>query len=323
MAKHLLFSLAVLATLLASGVAYTQSYPSKPVRYIVPYPPGGSPDMIGRVLSEQLSRKWGQQLVVDNRAGASGTVGAAVAAKAPADGYTLFQCNIASNAIAASLYAKLQYDPRRDFAPVTRIGTAPNAIVVHPSLPVKTIAEFIVYAKANPGKLTYGTSGIGSSGHLATELLRTMTAINIVHVPYKGAAQVLADLLGGQIMVNVSNVPALVSPAQAGRVRALAVTGAKRSAQLPGVPTMVESGYPDFDVTSWYGVCAPAGTPSAILDKLHTDFSAVLALPEVNQRLTEMVVDVAPTSRAEFDAFIRFETNRWETVAKNAGIQPQ
>jgi len=310
-------------SLFASTVTFAQGYPTKPIRWVVPYPPGGSPDMVARLLTEHLSRGWGQQVMVDNRAGASGTVGAAVAARAPSDGYTLFQCNIASNALASSLYAKLQYDPKRDFAPITRIGTAPNVIVVHPSLPTATIAEFMAYAKANPGKLTYGSSGIGSSGHLAMELLRTMTGINLVHVPYKGISQALADLLGGQVMINISSIPAFVSPARAGRVRALAVTGPKRSPQLPAVPTMVESGFPDFDVTSWYGVCAPAGTPRTVLDTVHAAVTGVLMKPDVRQRLIEMVVDVAPTSREEFETFIRAETTRWEMVSKNAGIVPQ
>jgi tripartite-type tricarboxylate transporter receptor subunit TctC len=324
-ANHSFLKLAAVAfaLFLAPGVAVAQAYPSKPVHYVVPYPVGGSPDMTGRLLAEHLSRMWGQQVVVDNRAGAGGTLGATVAAKAAPDGYTLFQCNIASNAIASSLYEKLQYDPRRDFAPITRIGTTPNGIIVHPSLPTASVAEFIAYAKANPGKLSYGTSGVGSSGHLAMELLKTLTRIDVVHVAYKGAAPALVDLLGGQIMVNVSNVPALISPVKAGRVRALAVTGAKRSAQLPAVPTMIESGIADFDVTSWYGVCAPAGTPRTILEKLHADITRVLMAPEVNRRLTDMVIDVAPTSREDFGAFMRAETSRWERVAKNAGIVPQ
>jgi tripartite-type tricarboxylate transporter receptor subunit TctC len=266
---------------------------------------------------------WGQQVVVDNRSGAGGTVAAAIGARAAPDGYTLFQCNIASNAIAASLYAKLPYDPLRDFAPISRIGTTSSALIVHPSMPVSSVAEFIVYARANPGKVSYGSSGAGSSPHLAMELFKSMTGIDVVHIAYKGAAPALADLIGGQVPVSISNIPALLSPVQSGRVRALAVTGARRVSQMPSVPTMTESGLTGFEVTSWYGVCAPAGTAAPVLDKLHADLTRVLQTPDVQQRLNDMVVDVAPTSREDFAAFIRAETLRWAQVVKDAGLMPQ
>jgi tripartite-type tricarboxylate transporter receptor subunit TctC len=298
-------------------------YPVRPVRYIVPFPAGGSPDIVGRLLSDRLGRMWGQQVVVDNRSGAGGTIAAAIGARAAPDGYTLFQCNIASNAIAASLYAKLPYDPLRDFAPISRIGTTSSALIVHPSMPVSSVAEFIVYARANPGKVSYGSSGAGSSPHLAMELFKTMTGIDVVHIAYKGAAPALADLIGGQVPVSISNIPALLSPVQSGRVRALAVTGAKRVSQLPSVPTMSESGLTGYEVTSWYGVCAPAGTPAPVLGKLHADLTRVLQTPDVQQRLNDMVVDVAPTSREDFAAFILAETRRWAQVVKDAGLVQQ
>ena len=300
-----------------------QTYPAKPVRYVVPFPAGASPDLVARTITERLSKLWGQQVIVDNRSGAGGTVGAQFAAKSAADGYTLFQCNIASSAIAEALYAKLGYDHQRDFAPLTRIGTTPNALVVHPSMPARNIKEYVAYAKANPGKLSYGSSGAGTSPQLAMEWLKLLAKVDILHVSYKGAPQAISDVIGGQIPSGMTNVPLVLPTIQAGRLRGLAVTGSKRVSQLPSVPTMLESGYPGYVVTSWYGVCTNAGTPSSVLDKLHGDLTAVLRAPEVQQRLGEMMVDVAPTSRDEFAQFIRSESARWAQVIKAAGIAQQ
>lgn len=316
-------AVAALSLLWCPILSNAQPYPAKPVRYIVPFPAAASPDLVGRLLADRLGRMWGQQVVVDNRSGAGGTVGAGIAARATPDGYTLFQCNIASNAIAASLYAKLTYDPQRDFAPITRIGTTASVLIVHPSLPVTTVAELITYAKANPGKLSYGSSAAGTSPHLGMELFKTMAKVNIVHIAYKGAPQALADLVGGQIPVSISNLPAYLPPIQAGRARALAVTSLKRASQLPSVPTMDESGLKGFQVTSWYGVCAPAATPAAVLDKLHADLSKVLLAADVQQRMDDMVIVAAPTSREEFATFIRDETRRWAQVVKDAGLTQQ
>jgi tripartite-type tricarboxylate transporter receptor subunit TctC len=303
--------------------ASAQSFPVKPVRYVVPFPAAGSPDIVARLITERLSRMWGQQVVVDNRSGAGGTLGAAIAAKAPADGYTLFQCNIASSAIAESLYANMPYNHQRDFAPISLIGKTPNVLVVHPSMPARTVKEFIAYAKANPGRLSYGTSAAGSSQHLAMELLKLTAKIDVVHVAYKGAPQALSDVIGGQIPSSVQSAPGVLSAIQGGRVRALAVTSLTRISQLPSVPTMIESGVPDYVVTSWYGMCAPAGTPQPILEKLHTDLTRTLQAPDVQQRLNDLVIEVAPTSRDEFTAFIRSEIARWAQVVKDAGIAPQ
>lgn len=300
--------------------AWAQNYPAKPVRYVVPFPAGASPDIIARVLTERLSRVWGQQVLVDNRSGAGGTVGAAFAAKAPADGYTLFQCNIASSAIAESLYAKMPYDHQRDFAPISRIGLTASVLVVHPSLPVRSVKEFIAYARAHPGKLSYGTSAAGTSPQLVMELLKLTAKIDVVHIAYKGAPQALIDTIGGQIPVSMQTAPGVLSAIQAQRVRALAVTSIKRIAQLPEVPTMNETALPGFEVNSWYGLCAPIGTPAPILDKIHTDFTAVLHTPEIQQRLKDQVVEVAPTSPQEFAQFIRAEATRWARVIKAANI---
>jgi tripartite-type tricarboxylate transporter receptor subunit TctC len=314
--------LAAAIALLWSSPALTQTYPAKPVRYVVPFPAGGSPDMVARLLSERLNRIWGQPMVVENRSGAGGTVGAAVVAKATPDGYTLFQCNIASNAIAYSLYAKLQYEAR-EFVPITLIGTTQSAIVVHPSLPAASIAEFISYAKANPGKLSYGSSGVGSSPQLAMELFKLNAKIEVVHIAYKGAAPAIADAIGGQVPVTLSNLPALLGPVQAGRLRALAVTGQKRAPQWPSVPTIAESGMPGYEVTSWYGACAPSGTPSQILQKLNADFGSVLRSAELQQRFNELVIDAAPMTPEAFAAFIRDETKRWTKVVHDAAIPQQ
>ena len=308
---------------LFAELSAAQYYPSKPVRYIVPFPAGASPDIVGRLMADRLSRIWGQQVIVDNRSGVGGTLGAGIAARAAPDGYTLFQCNIASNAIAGSLYAKLPYDLQRDFAPITRIGTTASVLIVHPALPVNSVAELITHAKANPGKLSYGSSAAGTSPHLAMELLKTLTKIDVVHIAYKGAPQALADLIGGQVPVSISNIPAFLPPILSGRARALAVTSLKRASQLPSVPTMDESGQKGYEVTSWYGVCAPTGTPAPLLDKLHADLTKVLSAPDVQQRMTELVIEPAPTSREDFAAFIHAETTRWAQVAKDAGLAKQ
>ncbi len=300
-----------------------QSYPVKPVRYVVAFAAGDSPDIVARLVADRLSRMWGQQVVVENRVGAGGTIAGAAVAIAPPDGYTLFHCNIASSAIAAALYPKLPYDPLRDFAMVSRIATTANALIVHPSLPATSVAEFIAYAKANPGKISYGSPGVGTSPHLFMELFKSIAGINVVHIAYKGAMPALADVMGGQIPVMLANLPALLPHVNSGKVRALAVTSAKRTVQLSAVPTMIESGVPDYVVTAWYGMCAPGATPEPILEKLHTDLITTLQAPDVQQRLSDLVIDVAPTSRDEFTAFIRSEIGRWAEVVKNAGIPPQ
>jgi tripartite-type tricarboxylate transporter receptor subunit TctC len=300
-----------------------QTYPSKPVRWVIPFDAGTSPDVVGRVLTERLSRLWGQQVVVENRVGAAGVLGSAFVAKSPADGYTLLQANIAPNAISVSLHAKVPYDQLRDFAPITRIGMTPNIITVHPSVPFKSIQQFIAYAKARPSELSYSAGLVGTSPQLSMELLKLQVKFDVVHIPYRSAAQGVSDTIGGQIPVNVSNVPAIVGPVQGGRLRALAVTSAQRVSLLPNVPTMQESGVPGFEVNSWYGVAAPAATPAPLLDKLNADITSVLRMPEIQQRLTEMVIPPSPSSRKEFDQFIRAEIVRWAQVIKDAGIPQQ
>ncbi len=321
--KLMLLNASMLTLAAACAPALAQSYPVKPVRYVVAFAAGDSPDIVARLVADRMSRLWDQQMVVENRVGAGGTIAGAAVAAAPPDGYTLFHCNIASSAIAAAIYPKLPYDPLRDFAMVSRIATTANALIAHPSLPAKSVAELIVYAKAHPGILSYGSPGVGTSPHLSMELFKIAAGIDVVHIAYKGAMPALADLMGGQIPVMLANLPALLPHIMSGKTRGLAVTSAQRSTKLPTVPTMVESGVADYVVTSWYGMCAPAGTPSPVLDKLHADLTKTLQAQDVQQRLADLVIDVAPSSRDEFTAFVRAEMTRWARVVKEAGIPTQ
>jgi len=305
-----------------SASTWSQNYPVKPVRYVIPFAAGTGNDIVGRLLTNELTRIWGQPVIVDNRAGASGSIGAAFVAKSPPDGYTLLHCNIAPNAISLSMIANIPYG-QKDFAPITRIGMPPNVIIVHPSTPFKSIKQLVAFAKANPGKLSYSSRTVGTSPQLTMEWLKLWLNFDIINIPYKNAGQGTGDTIAGQIPINVTNTPFVIAPIQAGRLRALAVASAQRVPQLPDVPTMQESGVPDFEVNSWYGVCAPAGTPVPLLDKLNADLHAVMRIPAVEQRLTELAMPPAPTTRDEFDKFMRGEIERWAQVIKDAKIPKQ
>ena len=308
---------------LISNSLWAQNYPVKPVRYIIPFPAGTSNDIVGRLLTDRLTRLWGQQVVVENRVGASGTIGAAYVAKqVPADGYTLLHCNIAPNAISLSMIAKLPYE-HKDFAPITRIGMPPNVFTVHPSTPFKSIKEMVAFAKANPGKMSYASGLVGTSPHLSMELLKQRLKFDVVHIPFVNAEQGVQQVMAGEIPINVTNMPTIVSKVQGGRLRALGVGSAKRQALLPDVPTMQESGVPDFEVNSWYGVCAPAAVPAALLDKLNADITEVLRQSELGQRLSDLGMPPAPTTRDEFDKFMRGEIARWAKVIADAKIPKQ
>ena len=319
--RHRIYASAAVALICAlPAVCVAQGYPVKTLRYIVPFPAGATPDIIARLVTERLGRMWGQQIVVENRSGAGGTVGAAFAAKAPADGYTLFQCNMASSAIAESLYPKLPYSQPRDFAPISLLAKTPNILVVHPSVPARTVKEFIAYARANPGKLSYGTSAAGSSQLLTMEFFKLMTKIDVVQINYKGAPQALTDVIGGQIPVSVQSAPGALPSIESGRIRALVVTSLSRVPQLPSVPTVSETVLPGFEVTTWYGLCLQSGTPTSVLDKVHSDVTTVLRMPEIEQRFRELVLEPAPMGREEYGQFIRAEIARWARVIKDAGI---
>ena len=315
-------TVAALAAIHADS-SWAQTFPAKPVRYVIPFDAGSSPDIVGRTITERLTRLWGQQVIVDNRVGAAGTLGSAYVAKSAPDGYTVLQANIASNAIAVSLYAKMPYDQLRDFAPITRIGLTPNIILVHPSVPFRTVRQLVDYARANPGKLNYSAALAGTSPHLTMELLKLQLKFDVVYIPYKLGAQALTDTIGGQVPINISNGPLSTAPVQSGRLRALAVTSAQRLPMLPDVPTMKEAGVPNFEVTSWYGLMAPAGTPAAILDKINADMHTALRAPEVEKRMQEVAMPPSPTTRQEFDEFVRTEIARWARVIKEAGIPQQ
>jgi len=320
--RALCCALAAAAATVPNGSS-AQTYPSKPVRYVIPFDAGSSPDIVGRTITERLSRLWGQQVFVDNRIGAAGTLGAANVARSAPDGYSLLQANIASNAIAVSLYAKMPYDQLRDFAPITRIGVTPNIILVHPSVPFRTVRQLVDYAKANPGKLSYSAALVGTSPQLTMELLKLQLKFDVVHIPYKIGAQAVTDTIGGQVPINISNVPLAMGALQGNRLRALAVTSAQRISVLPDVPTMQESGVPNFEVNSWYGLMAPAGTPAAILDKINADMHTALRAPEVEKRMLDVAMPPSPTTRQEFDQFVRGEVARWARVIKEAGIPQQ
>jgi tripartite-type tricarboxylate transporter receptor subunit TctC len=310
------------AALICAAAAWGQNYPTKPVRYVIPFPAGTSNDIVGRLLADQMTKMWKQQVIVDNRVGASGTIGAAFVAKSAPDGYTILHCNIAPNAISPSMIAKLPYE-HKDFAPVTRIGMPPNVFMVHPSTPFRSVKDLVAYAKANPGKLSYASGLVGTSPHLSMEWFKQRTKIDIVHVPFVNAAQGTGQVIAGEIPINVTNLPFAVAPLQSGRLRAIAVGSAKRQPLFPDVPTMQEQGLTDFEVNSWYGICAPAAVPAPVLDKLNADLHAIMRIPEVEHRLTELGMPPAPTTRDEFDQFIRKEIARWAQVIKAANIPKQ
>ena len=307
-----------------SGPALAQStnYPTKPVRLILGPGPGSVADGLTRVIAAALSELWGQQVIVDNRPGAGNTIAPALVAKSPPDGYALHRCGV-GDAIAPALYKKLPYDHLRDFAILARIGLTPNILVIHPSVPARNLKEFIALAKANPGKLEYGTTGVGSSPQLSFELFKSMTKTNIVFIPYKSAALAHTDLVAGRIAAQMSNLPNHIETVRTGKVRALGITTLKRSPRLPDVPTIAESGLPGYDVSSWYGVCAPIGVDKAIQNKIEADVLKLLARPELRQRLVDLGVDVAPQNSVDFSAFFRAETAKWIKTAREAGIVPQ
>jgi tripartite-type tricarboxylate transporter receptor subunit TctC len=308
--------------LCAAGIAQAQKYPTKPVRMLVGFAPGGGVDVSARIVAAKLAELWGQPVVIDSRPGAGGTIATDMAAKAPADGYSLLFCGIWSHGVAPSLYKQLPYDHYRDFAPVSMVGTTPNVLVVNPSVPAKSVGEFIAYTKANNGKVIIASPGVGSSPHMTMELFRLTTGIDIVHVPYKGGAPALADLLGGHIPSMFDNMTTQLAVMKAGRTRPLAVTSPKRSVHLPDVPTMRESGVP-IDVTVWYGICAPSAVPKPILAKLNTDLNRALTAPDTQRRLVEIGVDPAPSTSQQFAAFIKTETETWARVVRDAKVPQQ
>lgn len=308
-----------------AGLALTQAvgayaYPTKPVRFIVPFPPGGGADLVGRVVGQKLGELWGQQVIVDNRAGAGGNIAAEITAAAAPDGYTLFQFNVA-NAIAPSVYKKLNYDPVKDFAAVTQLATSPFVLLAYPGIKAKNVQELVTMARAEPGKLSYASSGIGGASHLLGELFKAMSKTEIVHVPYKGAVPALNDIMSGRMHL-MFVVPATATPhINAGRVRALGISSAKRSPLAPDIPTVSESGVAGFEGTTWYGVVVPATTPRDVVAKLNRDVRHVLQQPDIRERFTAQNVEVVTSTPEEFAQFIRSEMVKWRQVASAAGIR--
>jgi tripartite-type tricarboxylate transporter receptor subunit TctC len=302
-----------------SGTARAESYPERPVKIVVPYPAGGSNDIIARVLAQKLGERDGQSFFVENRAGASGNIGAEVVATSAADGYTLLVTAPPPLTTNVALYKSLPFDPATAFAPVALLATVPIVLMVHPSLPVKNVQELIALAKAKPGTLNFGSSGIGSTNHLAGELLKSMTGIDIVHVPYKGAAPAMNDLIAGHIPMMFDNMPGVLPQVKGGAVRAIAVAGATRAAALPDVPTVAESGVPGFEAFSWFGMVAAAKTPAATLQKLQGDVSAILATPNMKTRLADLGAEPGTVSGAAFGKFLADDTAKWAKVIKISG----
>jgi len=318
--RHVVLAgLAVAAAAATPLSATAQPYPTRPITVIVPFAAGGTTDILARVIGQALNKELGQSVIVDNRAGAGGNIGGALAAKAPADGYTLFMGTVGTHAINQSLYKKMPFDPVKDFAPLTRVAMVPNLLVANPGKPYKTVKELIAYAQKNPGKVNFGSSGSGSSIHLSGELFNALAKVDMVHVPYKGSAPAVSDLLGGQIDIMFDNMPSAIQHVRAGKLRPLAVTTAKRSPELPDVPTIAEAGVPGYEATSWFGMFAPAGTPAPVVARLNGALVKVLAQPEVKKKLAEQGAEPYSEKPEQFAEFIRTESAKWSKVVKDSG----
>jgi tripartite-type tricarboxylate transporter receptor subunit TctC len=312
--------LTMVAALLASMPAWAQQYPVRPIRLIVPFPPGGGTDTMARVVAPKLSEYLGQQVVPENRGGAGANIGAELAAKSPPDGYTVMLATI-TNAIGATLYTRLNYDLARDFAPITQLATTPHILVVHPSVPVKSVKEFTAFTRARPGELTYSSSGSGSSAHLAGELFSSLTGTKMVHVPYKGGGPSMIALVGGEVSLCFATMPSAVGYVRAGRLRGIAVTTEKRSPSMPDLPTIAETGIKGYEAGSWYGLSAPAGTSKDIIARLHAETVKVMALPDVKERLFNAGFEVVISNPEQFAAFTRSEIQKWGKLVRATGLK--
>jgi len=319
--NNLITRLLALALLVMAAGANAQ-YPAKPIRMIVTYPPGGGADTMARIIAPKLSERLGQQVVVENKAGASGQIGADLVAKSPADGYTIL-LDATAYSVNPSLYPKLPYDPIKDFAPVTVLVRVPNILVVTPGFAPKSVQELVALAKSKPGQLSYASSGNGSAQHLAAELFKVGAGVDIVHIPYKGGAPAIADVMGGQVPMFFGNMSSALPHVKSGRVRALAVTGGKRSANVPDLPTIAESGVPGYEVYEWNGVFAPAGTPAAIVNRLQAEIARIMHLPEVSEKLAALGAEAVANTPQEAAAFVKAEIAKWTMVVKQANIKAE
>ena len=313
--------LVFVSLVLSSAVTLAQPYPAKPIRLVAPFPPGGPADILSRIIGQHLAESWGQQVVVDNRAGAGGNIGSDIVAKSPPDGYTLLLGFVGTHAINASLYSSMPYDNIKDFEPVSRVAMVTIILVLHPSVPANSVKDLIALARSRPGELTFGSPGNGTPQHLAGELFNTMGKVKMLHIPYKGAVPALNDLLGGRVSLIFSSMPPALPHIKTGRLKALAVTSGQRSPAVPDVPTIAESGLPGYEVINWYGVLAPAGTPRDIVAKLNGEIRRILSLPDVKERLAAQGAETITSTPQEFGAYIKSETEKWAKVVRFSGAR--
>jgi len=318
--KRIVATALVAACALLSGHAAAQSFPTKPVRMIVAFPPGGATDIVARIVSQKLSEMWGQQVLVDNRGGAAGTIGTDLMAKSPPDGYNLFMATMGNLTANTVLYHNLPFDVERDLAPVTLVVKVHFVMVAYPSFPPKNVQELIALAKAKPGEINYASSGAGGAPHLGGELFKSMAGVDLTHVPYKGSGPSFADLLGGQVSLTIDSLAQALPYIKSGRLRALAVTGSRRAPMLPDVPTVAESGVPGYELTNWFGLVTRAGTPREIINRVNANVVKVLQMPDVRERLLGMALDPVGDTPEQFGAYIKSETAKWAKLIKEAGI---
>lgn len=314
---YILYALLAAST---GGGAYAQAYPTKPVRIVVGFAPGGGTDLVARIIGAKLTELHGQGFIVENRAGATGTIGADITAKSPPDGYTLMMGHVNSHGIAPNLFKKLPYDAQRDFAMVAYVGYVPNVLVVHPSIPAKTVAELVAIAKAQPGSLNYASSGVGSTQHLAGELFQLTTGAKLTHVPYKGSGPAVVDLIAGHVVMNFDTMPPVLPHIRSGKMKALALTTPQRSSQLPQVPTMIEAGLKGFEMTNWYGVMAPAKTPRDVVSRLNAEINRIMAMPDAKAKLEEAGTQLNPMSTEQFAKFLGSEIIKYAKLIKASGV---
>ncbi|TXI85211.1 MAG: tripartite tricarboxylate transporter substrate binding protein [Cupriavidus sp.] len=321
----MLAALASVATVaaLAPPAARAESYPSKPIRVVVGFPSGGAPDILARIFSEKISPSWGQPVVVDNKPGAGGNIGAEAVAHAAPDGYTLALGTVGTHSINGALYSKMPYDMVKDFVPVILLASTPNVLVVHPSVPARNVQELIALAKSKPGGLTFGTPGVGTSLHVSGELFNTMAGTRITHVPYKGRAMAIPDLLGGHITMMFDNLPSALPVVKEGKLRALGVTSAKRSSSAPDIPTIAEQGLPGYEAESWFAVFAPAGTPKEVVSKLNAELNRIFELPDVRQKLATLGLDPVLGTPEKLASYQRSEIAKWAKVVKDSGAKAE
>ncbi|MBW8719822.1 tripartite tricarboxylate transporter substrate binding protein [Variovorax paradoxus] len=317
--RHLASTL-LLACLPLAAAAQANGFPDKPIRIVVPFPPGGATDAAARLVAVKMGEHWGQPVVVDNRAGAGGNVGSDLVAKAPADGYTLVMGVTGSHAINTSLYSRMPYDPVADFVAISQVAVVPNVLVVHPSVPAKNLAELVALAKKEPGKLNYASLGNGTAAHLGMEMLKSEAGVDITHVPYKGSAPAVSDLLAGQVQMMVDGLPSALPHVKAGKLRAIALTSLHRAPSLPGLPTIAET-YPGFYADAWSGLFAPRGTPQPVVDKLSAEVQRILKLPDVREKLTALGAEPVGSTQAEFTAHVKREIDKWAKVVRTSGAK--